>query len=108
VSSYPFSEFFTLLPWRKQEDQSVEPRPSDADLEAASLAISFSHHPGYVDLMEWLEKEADRPVQPRSETHEMISGITRQNTMKEVRDYLRRKTNQAQETMTRHRESENG
>lgn len=102
-----FSDFFSLRPWRKAEGDS-EPPPSDSDIQAASMALSFSHHSGYGDLMEWLEKEADRPVQSRAETHEMISGITRQNTMKEVRDYLRRKTSLAQETMTRHRESENG
>ena len=102
----PFADFFTLLPWRKAEvDQ--EPPPSDSDTQAASMALSFSSHPGYVELMEWLEKESDRPVQTRAETYEMISGITRQNTMKEVRDYLRRKTSLAQETMTKHREREN-
>lgn len=99
-----YAPFFSLVPkvLRQKPKEEVD-LPKEAVAEATDW-LTFSQHPGYAKLLEWLEREADRPVTPRSEVIEMVNGIARQNTLKEVRDHLRKTVAESQATLNRYRE----
>ncbi len=83
----------------------VGPDPADARqaLEEATFVLSFAQHQEYKKLMDWLGKQADRPV-PIGAHLDMVSGLARANTLKEVRSYMELRVANARRLMDAHRE----
>lgn len=73
-----------------------EPDATDDAVRAASIALDFSRHAEYAVLVEWLEKEIERPVPVLGDLVGMASAVSRANTLKEVRDHMRRRVRQSE------------
>lgn len=105
--------FFRFFRFDRYTTDPVGVKPREEDVSANAVAeatdvLTFSQHPYFNVLLDWLAHQADLPIQTRPEVIEMVTGIARQNTMKEVRDHLRKTVAQAQATIERYREERHG
>ena len=83
----------------------IGPDPEEArqGLEEATFVLSFAQHQEYKKLMDWLGKQADRPV-PLGAHLDMVGGLARANTLKEVRSHLEARVANARRLLDAHRE----
>jgi hypothetical protein len=57
-------------------------------MQQASQFVSWSSHPYHKVFLEWLYREADKPVPIKDKQVDLIVGTARANTFKEIRAYL--------------------
>jgi len=87
-----FGRFF-----RPRPVESIDP---DAELlNSANELLDFSATPYYAKFIEWLEREANRPMKV-GDHMVMIQSAVRANTLKEIRDTLVRRVSNARSAAT--------
>ena len=85
-----------------------ETHDAKAALEEAQFTLNFAQHPEYANLVDWLDHEAGRTIEVKSDAQTLIAEIARQNTMKQVKSYLKGRLAKASATIALAREENNG
>lgn len=91
----PFRRFF-----RSEEEES-----EGMTLAHAHKIISFGREGYFDDFMDWLEQQADKPLET-TDNISMLKSATRINTFKEIRLHLKKEIRWASDVIAR--EADNG
>lgn len=85
--------------WFRREEDDEQERLR-VQVEVARERISFSSHPEYEKLMDWLSAEIDRPG-VIGDHGTMLASMGRVNGLKEVRNRILRRVKESEEFIDR-------
>ena len=94
-------------------DRFFQPEEGDASEAQAAIAeaqfvLNFAQHPEYEILTKWLDGEIEKTIPVNTDAQTLIAEIARQNTMKQVKSYLKGRLAKASATIALAREENNG
>ena len=72
-------------------------------MEESSQFVDWSSKPYHQTFLDWLYDEADKPVPIKEKQVDLIIGISRANTFKEIRRYLQDQESRANSILNRER-----
>ena len=72
-------------------------------MEQSSQFVDWSSKPYHQIFLDWLYDEADKPVPIKEKQVDLIIGISRANTFKEIRRYLQDQESRANSILNRER-----